>query len=362
VTDGILFIEGFDGDASSLVWETMWQTASVGRHAEHARTGGTGVGSLDGNPFLSESPLWEPTGSLVVGLALRLGAETAPGNDEGPFLHIMGPLGLRWLELSWTPQRTISAYLATDGGQGAGSGIMGTTTYSFDEDAWVYLEVALIASTTGNRCIIQVNGPPGAPGSTGAEILDVYGAAIYPGNEPFNVYNQIRVGAGGTASPIFSADDLYIRDGTVGGFLGDSEVLNCGLESDRAVEFVPLSGADNYLMVDELTPDDDGTYNETAAAGATDVFEVAGQVLDGQIHVVQLVLRAEKSGSAAVSLASLVELDGTTTYGTTRFVAASYETTPPDVFANAPGKTGWTLADLNAVGVGYYAVATGGGS
>jgi hypothetical protein len=215
--------------------------------------------------------------------------------------------------------------------------------------------------------VVQVNGDgEGTPGSTGAEVLDISGintGAVTTGLEGYNQFALGRMGGNLGVTIDLSFDDVYCRDATEGGFIGDNAVYLLDLEDDRSVEFTRLSGAKNYLMVNETAPDDDTTYNETSTSGHEDVFEVGDVAFPGVIHCVQLVARQRKTETEAWTLQTLLDLAGTKSYAGERYLPYDqYETRPPDVYGDAPGDTGWTLAQLNAIGVGYRADRSGAAS
>ena len=233
-----------------------------------------------------------------------------------------------------------------------------STPRQLDEDAWYYIEIAAELDDTSGRIVVQLNGVAGAIGTTGSEVIDVGSIrTVLPGLAiPQEFYNQFHVGVmSGFANEEhdFSFDDFYVRDSS-DGFLGDQAVYLVDLKDDRAVDFTRLSGAKNYLMVNEVAPDEDTTYNESDVDDAEDVFEIADTDFTGTIHCVQLVARAKKTQTQAWILSTLLDLGGVKSYGTEYYLAfPDYETLAPDVYGDAPGETGWTVAQLNAVGVGY---------
>jgi hypothetical protein len=206
--------------------------------------------------------------------------------------------------------------------------------------------------------VVQLNGAAGAVGSASGEIMDVSGIRTVRPDTPTAAmsYNQFHCGVlSGFLSDNrnFSFDDFYVREMS-DGFLGDQRVITIDLEDDRAVDFTRLSGAKNYLMVNEIAPDEDATYNASDEDEAEDVFEIADSALAGTIHAVQLVARARKTQTQVWKLQTLLDLGGVKSYGSEWYIGfPDYETLPPDVYGDAPGETGWTLEQLNAIGVGY---------
>jgi hypothetical protein len=229
-----------------------------------------------------------------------------------------------------------------------------------DDDAFYYIEVGATAHLTNGRVVVQINGPAGTPGVSSATDIDVSGIQTLRAGStgPYPFYNQFHVGVlFGFLDEArnFSFDDFYVRQ-FENGFLGDMAVVLVDLEDDRAVDFTRLSGSKNYLMLNETDPDDDTTYNETDGDGDEDVLEIGDADFSGNIHCVQLVARARKTDTEVWTLECLLDLGGTKSYSDPFYMAhPDYETLSPCVFGDAPGDLAWTLARLNAVGVGYRA-------
>jgi len=355
MSDGFKFIEGFEGDSLSLVWTSIIPDSSpfaspIGRNAAFARTGSYGIGLTGLGLAAAASPIWDALPEMAVGFAFRWNEPTGGGNIG--FLHFRGPGDLTYVTLSLNGQRCL---VLTSGAHGAQE-VRAVSTFQLDAGAWYYIEVHALCHASAGTVIVQVNGPAGIPGSTGAEVISVSGVRTC--SDGATGYNQIALGVLSgflNEDRNFSFDDIYVRDGAEG-FVGDQAVFLVDLEDDRAVAWTRLSGAKNYLMVNEVAPDDDTTYNETDVDGAEDVFEIGDQIFTGTIHCVQLVARVRKTETQAWQLETLLDLGGTKSYSATRFLPyPNYETRPPDVFGDAPGQTGWTLQQLNDVGVGYRA-------
>jgi len=351
MSDGIHFLEGFEGDEDSLVWEAM----GLIRDGDFARSGDFGIGHSGLGFSRSESPLFPPTTGVIVGFAFRYRQSGFGGTI--PLFELRGPGDVPHMLLNLDAQSLLSVYSHNAAGELVPRAY---STRQLDENAFYYLEVAVSLHATAGRIVVQLNGGPGAVGETGGEIIDISGIrTVKPGlADPQLFYNQFHVGVMGgfsNESRDFSFDDFYVRD-IEDGFLGDQAVIALALEDDRAVAFTRLSGPKNYQMLDEIAPDEDTTYNESDVDEAEDVFEVADSTFAGTIHAVQLVARAKKTQSQVWTLKTLLDLGGVKSYGTEYYLSyPDYETLAPDVFGDAPGETGWTLAQLNAIGVGYRA-------
>ena len=376
MSNGFLMIDGFDGASTANGDGTLyWNLLPYGmRDTTFKRNGTHGIGVTDGYGHDNgASKKWKassyifssPVPHLIIGFALRATVEVSL--SEMRLLELIAPDAGPRVRIGLTGNRTFWVKSGNSEYDVENQGVSAYSSYALETDQWYYIEISVAADLiTGlGRLIIQVNGPPGTPGSdTTSKIIDVSG------------HRLIRLASGGGGYPVIPADggyagfhmgilycpdnatdsiaidDIYVRDGSLGGWVGDSKVVSIALESDRSVGFTPSTGVDNFAMVDEIAPDDDVTYNESTI-NAQDVFEVADQVIGGFIHCVQLASRVRKTDTAPQYIESLIELSGITTYVGPRYLATSYESRPPDIFSDAPGKTGWTQADINAMGVGY---------
>lgn len=354
MSEGIKFLEGFEGDEDSLVWETM----PLVRDADHARSGDFGVGWDTLGLPRAESPLFAETVGLIIGFAFRWRAPVFGGSI--PILELRGPGDFSHVQLQIDAQSLLVAYSRNDSGEMVARAY--STPRRLDEGAWYYVEMAVVGDDSAGSIVVQLNGPPGVPGESTATVIDVGGIRTFDTglSAPQKFYNQFHCGvlAGFlNESRNFSFDDFYVRELSEG-FLGDQAVIGRSLESDRSVDFTPSTGIVNKNMVDEIAPDDDTTYNEADEDGAEDVFEVSDSDFAGTIHAVQLVARAKKTQTQVWKLQTLLDLEGVKTYGGDDgnewyLPFPNYETLPPDVYGEAPGGLPWTLARFNAIGAGY---------
>lgn len=125
-------------------------------------------------------------------------------------------------------------------------------------------------------------------------------------------------------------------------------------DSDSAVEFTPLSGADNYLMIDETTCDQDTTYNSSNTVGHKDIFTVKALSFNpDRIMAVQLTLIARKEDVATRRLKSFLQSDSSQVDGEDMYLSTNY-TMNRLIIQNDPA-TGveFTKGGLAAVLPGY---------
>ena len=107
---GIRFIEGFEGDEDSLVWEDMGLT----RSADHARTGGFGIGITGLGSDRAQSPLFPSSTGVIVGFAFRWRAPTFGGNVA--IFELRGPGDETHVRMDLDAQSLLSVYSPNESG------------------------------------------------------------------------------------------------------------------------------------------------------------------------------------------------------------------------------------------------------
>jgi len=345
MADGVLFIEGWETDTTASVWEDvsgMFGQANI-IHSDHARTGAYGYGVVGSGYAQAQSPLWVPTNFITLGFAFRWkgqgGGTTGDGIFElrgpGDVVHVTGYFNTQNV---WGLKRPDGTFI--------------WSTRTLDYNAWYYIEVQTFIHNSVGSMALRINGGPD---------ISVTGVDTAGGSQASNWYcNQIFLGRfdgflAGQGPTDYAFDDIYVRDANVNaGFFGDVEVLGLGLEDDSVIQFSRSGGTKNYENVDDPTPDEDATYVFTNVDGHQDLYVVADSVFAGTIHAVQLVARTRKTATQIWTINTAIKLGVTTSYGTTRYMAyPTYETLQPDVFGDAPGSSGWTLSQLNAMVVGF---------
>ena len=114
---------------------------------------------------------------------------------------------------------------------------------------------------------------------------------------------------------------------------------------------------DNYTKVDEVTADEDTTYNSRSNGGgpnAKDTFLWALSGIDSgdTINHVTVHIRARETKAGAEDIAAVLELDASYRVGSTHVLTGSYDDYSYQ-FDDAPGGTGWSFSDLANLEFGY---------
>lgn len=149
-------------------------------------------------------------------------------------------------------------------------------------------------------------------------------------------------------------DDLYVCDGTgsspTNTFLGDVHV-QCLLPNGNGNSSV-LVGQDadstnNYLNVDESTPNSDTDYNESSTVGDKDTYTYGDlTTVAGTVYGIQLCPFMKKTDAGSRTMATVARLSGTEVDGPNQTLLATYKYFP-EIRTTKPGGGAWTITDIN---------------
>jgi len=210
-------------------------------------------------------------------------------------------------------------------------------------NVWHYLEVQTTIDNAAGDVIIRVNdsevlsdGPFDTQASATAQVT------------------QIQLGGTGlTIGNTLYYDDLYVCDDSgayCNDFLGDTRVCALlptanGIHSD----FTPLVGT-NWQEVDEVSPDDDTTYNASDTPTDRDTFDmdVLPGGVAGTVHAVCAVICSRKDDSGTRTLEPSVRVGGTDYDGDPVNIPSDY--TYHNMYAwetNPDTAAPWLVAEVN---------------
>lgn len=197
---------------------------------------------------------------------------------------------------------------------------------------WHYIELYLKVHDTAGEVIVKVNGSE----VINATALDTQGQTA--GN-----VNQITISI--CYDCVTYWDDVYFNDSE---FMGDIKVVTKLPNANGTYsDFTPLSGS-NYENVDEVTPDDDTTYNTANEVGQKESFTVPTTGIDGEIKGVQYGTYTRKSGTKTAKVKNLARVGGSDYLGDEETLGLdyAYQTT---LLENNPDTTNpWTLGELGS--------------
>lgn len=241
---------------------------------------------------------------------------------------------------------TLRAYL--------GSGVLlgASSAGVITEDSFAFLEVELSVANTGGYVELSVNGT----------VVLMVSAVDTRNGGALGEVDEILFASSSTGFPLTSNvhdfDNVYVLDDT------GAAPLNAKLGPIRidplrpaansgAPDFTPSAGS-NFENVDDTTPDDDTTYNESSTSGNADDFTLADlPSVSSTIFMVQLRTVAKRSDAGLIDLIPSITSDATQQDGATQALGSSYAEYT-DTFPTDPdGDVAWSDAAVNALVAGY---------
>jgi hypothetical protein len=271
------------------------------------------------------------------------------------------PIAIQWLD-GLTPQ--VTAVLSDFDGSmrfysgGTAGTLLGIYYGAFPAFSWQQFQVEVVISNVAGEIHVRRNGSP-----TDDFVLtgvNTRGGTSnnYANNFYFRTQNSNNIGYCYTM-------DMWVWDGNVADtpntWIGDVKSIWLPPVSDSSVQFTPLSGPSNYLMVNELIEDGDTSYVYSATPGDKDLYGVQAVPTTPTpvSSIVGLTVRgyARKTDSGTRTLAMTMSSAGTPADGPTTNLSTTYQNveliqdTDPDT--SAP----WVVADVNALLIGQKVVS-----
>jgi hypothetical protein len=234
--------------------------------------------------------------------------------------------------------------------------VLGTSTTVLVPSTWYYIEFKGTIDNATGVAVLKIN-----------DTTEVSLSGIDTQNTANANANQIEIGGsyGGSSSGyLLDFDDVYICDNSGGApnndFLGDVRVdalMPSGNGNSSNLVGSDADSTDNYLLVDEIPPNDDTDYVESATVTDEDTY-VYGNLdsTSGTVYGVQIVPRARKTDAGARAIASVARLSATEVDSADKVLSSSY-TYQPDVRETKPGGGAWTIADVNSAEFGVKVTA-----
>lgn len=221
-------------------------------------------------------------------------------------------------------------------------------------NTWCYVEVYVkISDTVGevivkvdNNTVISITGQDTRNGATGVINAFAYVNAGYTD------------GFGSNGSQL-DFDDTYAcssAGATNNTFLGPVRIDGLLPNSDGATtDFTPLSGTDNFAMVDEAIPDGDTTYNSSATVGHKDILGLSNIPTPASVTVFGVIsrVRAKSSDLGTVALRPSVISNAVEADGASRFLGTAYAEYSDLFEQNPDGNVPWTDSTVNALQIAY---------
>lgn len=157
----------------------------------------------------------------------------------------------------------------------------------------------------------------------------------------------------GLATDGFDLDDVRVDNATLVQ-IPEGRFAVVAAIADVTSDFTPLSGADNFAMVDDTTCDADVSYNVSNTVGHKDKFSVAELPFNPDvIYAVQLSMASRKEDVATRRMQMFLESGAATTTGPDKFETTDYTFQRLIMTDNPDTATPFTKATLASVMIGY---------
>jgi hypothetical protein len=135
--------------------------------------------------------------------------------------------------------------------------------------------------------------------------------------------------------------------------IGEMELITSAPTADFQKQWTPLTGTDNFAMVDEIPPDGDTSYNSSSVVGHVDLQTFAAlPVTPDSIFCVTQIIGAKKEESGTRGIAPVVKM--TTEHdGTTQNVTTDYTWYYEHYLKNPETTAAWLASERAAAHWGY---------
>ncbi len=189
----------------------------------------------------------------------------------------------------------------------------------------------------------------------GVTKLTLTGQNTKAGTDSFHDRVRFLFPAGNVSYTII--DNIYIDDGSGSfntGLLGQCQVLFAGLPSgDSSVQWATSTGTTHYNLVNEVPPDDDTSWVQSATSGQADLFTyppITGTV--EAIYGVQISTIARVTDANTFSLIMPV-VSGSESDGTSQVISSTAYADYRRIVETDPATSQlWTQAGINAATFG----------
>lgn len=220
-------------------------------------------------------------------------------------------------------------------------------------DTWVFIEwkLQIANSTSTNKNVVRVT-----QGGIVTTFLNLSASSDTQatGNAYFNrlrMNGSVKVGAD---AMVAAWVDFYWIDPTdaVGAvdFLGDRRVNTVYPDGNgNSSQFTGSDGnsTNNYLLVDEATPNDDTDYVESGTVGHIDLYSFGDVAVATSIDCVQTVARVKKTDAGARTAKTMTRIAGTNYEGPEFAPDSTYSYALPIQEVSPATGIAWTLSELN---------------
>lgn len=203
-------------------------------------------------------------------------------------------------------------------------------------NVWNYIEVEFTRHASAGAVNIYVNG---------ALVLSLSG--VNTGADDI-----VAVGIASGKINLSYFDDYYITDTATR--IGECKIDMLVPNADTAQkDFTPLSGVDNFAMVDELPVDGDTSYVTADTTGSADLYATAGLAdTPSNIYAVQARVWAKKTDTGIRSVEANIKSGASLAEGTPYVLSTGYSIAHSIHEVDPATSAAWTKSGVDAAQVG----------
>lgn len=227
---------------------------------------------------------------------------------------------------------------------------LGTSSTTLTTNTWAYVELKVKIDNTTGTIELKINGVTRIGPSSSLDTQNTANAsasAFVIGSDRLSV----------------RLDDLYVLNGTSSGvsgapnndFLGDVRVEALFPNGNgNSSQFVGSDGnsTDNYLLVDETTPNDDTDYVQSSTLNDKDTYAMTDLVtVAGSVYGIQAVPNAKKDDAGSRTFKTQIRSGGTDVEGAEKTLGTSYAFFP-EIFESDSAGAQWTISSINSIEAG----------
>ena len=185
--------------------------------------------------------------------------------------------------------------------------LLGTGSHLVTIGTWYFVELGAYIDNSAGTLQVFVNG------MLDLDLSGIDTQALAGDTADTIVLGGFITATGGALSfwlgQIYVCDDQGASENT---FLGDCRVIAQVPTGDGAhAEWTPLTGGDQYAMVDEIPPDGDTSYVSSRALGAIDTFTFPALGVTGTVIAVKTCMDAERDDVGYRAIAPVIRQLGT---------------------------------------------------
>ncbi|RKZ91736.1 MAG: hypothetical protein DRQ40_09495 [Gammaproteobacteria bacterium] len=337
----IIFSDGFDAYGDTIGGD-LSPTGVMGARGWSADAHKVASGRIDGYSVFLRSydrislNLDNKEATKIVGCAFYLTKDT--DIYGGLTLFELRDLGITQMAVKLNSGKRLEVY--------TGTGLIGTTSQTFDLDAWYYIEFASTIHYTEGSYELMADG-----------LTLLSDSNIRTQWSPNSYWEHLSMGLGLVPYYVCKIDDFYIADSTGthnNDFLGPIHIETLFPDGDETSQWSASSGADHYALVDE-NPANDTTYLEDGVSGQRELFDFpeAGSYTTG-ILAVRTVARVGATDAEIMEIKPVVTSGSTTDTDPNAIIVAASPELVTKVYETDPDTSApWTLSGFDSAQFGF---------